>query len=277
MISSTEPSGASCTTTPSWRRSRSSLADAPRQQLNFFYGLSPGLDIKFSASAELECIQMRFRQLRQVGVENFALLFDDLPGKMTEEDRAEFASVAAAQSYVARNIFDWLREQHPTARLLFCPTPYCDLMDRQNLGGEGYLETIGRLLPPEIDVLWTGPEIVSREIPVDSVRKISTAALRRPPVIWDNLHANDYDLRRVLLRPLLGACAGTGAACTRHPVESEQRVSSSTTCRLRTLGFYLARKDNYEPRRAFLDGVEEWFTRFQVRCGLLFRLRTSSC
>jgi protein O-GlcNAcase/histone acetyltransferase len=31
-----------------------------------------------------------------------------------------------------------------------------------------------------------------------------TDALRRPPVIWDNLHANDYDQKRVFLGPYSG-------------------------------------------------------------------------
>ena len=49
--------------------------------MNFIYGLSPGLDIRFSDDAERNRIKSRFDQLRKVGVRHFALLFDDLPGK----------------------------------------------------------------------------------------------------------------------------------------------------------------------------------------------------
>ena len=71
------------------------------------------------------------------------------------------------------------------------------------LGGEGYLATIGRELLPEIDVFWTGPEIISREITVAHVRELRNI-LRRKPLIWDNLHANDYDGRRFYCGPYAG-------------------------------------------------------------------------
>ena len=63
-------------------------------------------------------------------------------------------------------------------------------MAERNYGGEGYLSTIGRELLPEIDVFWTGPEIISREITVAHVRELRDI-LRRKPLIWDNFWAND--------------------------------------------------------------------------------------
>ncbi len=98
--------------------------------LNFIYGLSPGLDIRFSDEAERNRIKSRFDQLRQVGVRHFALLFDDLPGKMDDDDRRAYPSLAAAQCDVTDAIFAWLRGEDADARFLFCPTPYCDRMDR---------------------------------------------------------------------------------------------------------------------------------------------------
>ena len=89
------------------------------------------------------------------------------------------------------------------ARFLFCPTPYCGRMAERKFGGEGYLSTIGRELLPEIDVFWTGPEIISREITVAHVRELRNI-LRRKPLIWDNLHANDYDGRRFYCGPYAG-------------------------------------------------------------------------
>ena len=76
-------------------------------------------------------------------------------------------------------------------------------MAERGLGGRDYLQEIGGKLHPEIDLLWTGPEIVSREIPVDHLREIRRQ-LRRTPVLWDNLHANDYDVRRFFCGPYSG-------------------------------------------------------------------------
>lgn len=45
-----------------------------------------------------------------------------------------------------------------------------------------------------------GPKVVSHQISVESIVEVSSV-LRRPPVIWDNIHANDYDPQRLFLGP----------------------------------------------------------------------------
>ena len=54
-----------------------------------------------------------------------------------------------------------------------------------------------------IDILWTGPNVVSKKISIESIEEI-TKVIRRPPIIWDNLHANDYDSKRLFLGPYDG-------------------------------------------------------------------------
>lgn len=49
----------------------------------------------------------------------------------------------------------------------------------------------------------SGPKVISRLLTVESIEEI-TEVLRRPPVIWDNIHANDYDQKRVFLGPYQG-------------------------------------------------------------------------
>lgn len=49
----------------------------------------------------------------------------------------------------------------------------------------------------------SGPRVISKEISVESIKEV-TDVIKRPPVIWDNLHANDYDQRRLFLGPYSG-------------------------------------------------------------------------
>lgn len=72
-----------------------------------------------------------------------------------------------------------------------------------NVASSEYLNTLGSKLAQEIDIMWTGPKVISRLLTVESIEEI-TEVLRRPPVIWDNLHANDYDQKRVFLGPYSG-------------------------------------------------------------------------
>lgn len=52
--------------------------------------------------------------------------------------------------------------------------------------------------------------MISRELSPESLAEVQ-AVLRRPPLIWDNLHANDYDSRRVFLGPFKGRPPGLRA------------------------------------------------------------------
>jgi protein O-GlcNAcase / histone acetyltransferase len=228
----------------------------------FIYGLSPGLDIRFSEEAERNRIKLRFAQLQKVGVQHFALLFDDLPGKILNEDRRAFDSLAAAQSDVTNEIFAWVRSKLPDARFLFCPTPYCDRMDRMQLGGTGYLDEIGHLLRSEIDVLWTGPEIVPAEIPIDSIQRLSQR-IRRRPVIWDNLFANDYDFRRLYCGPYSGRSREL-LPTVRGMLINPNNEYPLNFIPLRTLAAFLYGGGEWQPRQAFLNAAEEWLPFFET-------------
>jgi len=224
------------------------------QGVHFIYGLSPGLDIEFSSDEELQQVKSRLVQMIEIGAVRFALLFDDLPGQMTPRDRGRFGSVAAAQCHVTNQVSQWLTTQVTDARLLFCPTPYCDRMDRANLAGGDYLDELGELLDPAIEVFWTGPEIISADIPVTSIERLSER-IKRPPVIWDNLHANDYDQRRLYCGPY-----NRGPELRRHVrgiLSNPNNEFPINEIPLRTLGAYL-NHDDYEPRRAYLNAAENW-------------------
>jgi len=48
-----------------------------------------------------------------------------------------------------------------------------------------------------------GPKVVSNTITVESIELLNSV-LKRKVVIWDNIHANDYDPKRVFLGPYNG-------------------------------------------------------------------------
>ena len=230
-----------------------------QRNIRFIYALSPGLDIRYSSDAEVELLKERFEQMLGLGCQHFCLLFDDIPDRMAPEDIKRWGSLAAAQCHVTNAMFKWTRERQGEARFLFCPTPYCSRMVRRKHGGEDYLPTIGRELLPEVDVVWTGPEIISREISVAHVRELQTV-LRRKPLIWDNLHANDYDGRRFYCGPYAG-----------RPPELRTEVSgllSNPNCEfalnyvpLRTLAEFV-RCGVWNPRQTYLAAMREWSPRF---------------
>jgi protein O-GlcNAcase/histone acetyltransferase len=230
------------------------------RNIRFVYGLSPGLDICYSREPELNLLCERIEQMIALGCDDFSLMFDDIPGEMKPIDLERWGSLGSAQSHLANALFTRLRERKQAARLLFCPTAYCGRMAAARLGGEDYLSTVGRELLPEIDVFWTGPDIVSREISVAHVREVS-AVLRRKLLLWDNLHANDYDGRRFFCGPYSGRppeLRGEVSGLLSNP-NSELPLNYVP---LRTLAAFVQASDSWAPRSAYLAAMREWAPSF---------------
>ncbi|MDB6036661.1 MAG: nagJ [Verrucomicrobiales bacterium] len=231
-----------------------------KRHLRFIYAISPGLDINYSSQSELDALVRRFEQLIRLGCRHFALLFDDIPDRMEAADRDRFGSFASAQCHIANTLFAWCRKQLPKSLFFFCPTPYCERMEKQQLGGKDYLATIGRELIPEIDVFWTGPEIISREITVAHIAELQSV-LRRKPLIWDNLHANDYDGRRFFCGPYAGRPPEL-RNMVRGFLSNPNNEFPLNFIPLRTLGQFIRSNGSWDARNAYLAAMREWAASF---------------
>jgi len=239
------------------------IRDCSRHRLNFVYALAPGLDIHYTQPAEFEALAAKLNQVIELGCKRFAILFDDIPAQLDPDSKARFGSFAKAHCEVTHKALGIVRARVPDSAFFFCPTPYCAWMARPSVADCPYLHELGENLLKEIEVFWTGPEIVSETIDPEPIRHLS-AILRRKPVIWDNLHANDYDMRRLYLGPyagrsmeLLGETAG---------------ILSNPNCQfeanfvaVRSLARFLGGQT--EARERFLEALNAWLPMFQTRSG----------
>jgi len=102
-------------------------------------------------------------------------------------------------------------------------------------------------------------------VSVAHIRDVA-ARLQRKPVLWDNLHANDYDGRRILLGPYAG-----------RPLALREEVRGILTnpntefplnqVALRTLAMYLQADGHWDDRHAFLHALREWLPAFETTTG----------
>ena len=125
-----------------------------------------------------------------------------------------------------------------------------------------YLKDLGEQLRGDIDVFWTGPEIVSEEISERSILELQ-GVLKRKPLVWDNLHANNYDIRRVYLGPFTGrpeALKGEVKGILSNP----NNEFEANYVPLKTLASYV-HSDVYEVRRAYKKALSAWLPRFKTR------------
>jgi protein O-GlcNAcase/histone acetyltransferase len=177
--------------------------------VTFVFALSPGLDIRFSKTEDLDFIFAKFNQLINIGVSAFALFFDDLPngGGLSADDSKCFKSVAFAQASVANSVHAWLQATLKTGfTLCFCPTQYCTSLCEPDLGTSTYLQDLATTLSPDVLLFWTGDSIISETVSYCSISKLANIFSRSRPetaarriILWDNLYANDYDINRAYL------------------------------------------------------------------------------
>lgn len=229
------------------------------------YAIAPGLDMRYSDGDDMRALERRLRQLIDLGIHDFTLLFDDIPPVLPERDAHAFGSFAGAQGAVTNDILAFLRSHVPQARLWFCPTEYCDRRSVPNVAESPYLHELGATLHPDIEVFWTGPEIVSETLPIEAIRGVARV-LRRKPLIWDNFHANDYDIRRIYLGPypshepeLLAEVAGV--------ISNPNCEYEANMVPLMTLGMYLGDPDGYRPATAYPEALRAWLPRFALHGG----------
>jgi len=167
--------------------------------ITFFYGISPGLDIKYSDKQEIELLHAKAKQIKDLGCEGFAILWDDIEPELSREDSKHFKSFSEAHCTVSNSLHEVLVRP----KFLFCPVEYCSSRAIPCVKDSEYLQTIGNLLHPSINVFWTGSKVVSKTITAKECIDL-TDVIKRKPIIWDNLHANDYDHQRLFLGPYLG-------------------------------------------------------------------------
>ena len=160
---------------------RSLAADCRKHGVRFGVGLSPAkIHHNFDAAAK-DVLARKLESLDALGIQDFALLFDDM--------RGDTPGLAQKQA----EIIEWTVARVQADRFFVCPSYYTDDPVLDRVFGErpaGYVEEIGKLLDPKIEIYWTGSEVLAREISVGHLERV-TQLLRRKPFLWDNYPVND--------------------------------------------------------------------------------------
>ncbi len=151
------------------------------QGVRFGIGLTPfELHLDFDEAGRT-ALADRIAALDAIGIDDLAILFDDMRGDMPDLAERQAAVVA------------FCAERTRATRLYTCPSYYSDDRVLDRVFGErpaDYLQTLGRLLDPAVQVYWTGEEVCAREITPGHLRAVAER-LGRPVCLWDNYPVND--------------------------------------------------------------------------------------
>ena len=185
--------------------------------VRFGVGLSPfeaWLDFGDEARRAL---REKLRFLNQIGVQDLAVLFDDMRGDQPDLAQRQL------------EIVDFICGQTRASRIIVCPSYYSDDPVLDRVFGHRpprYLEQLGAGLDPEIQIFWTGEEVVSRELSVAHLRHVGQL-LGRKPFLWDNYPVNDGQRMSQYLH--LRAFTGRPSSIGQHIAAHGINVASQPT------------------------------------------------
>lgn len=215
--------------------------------VRFGAGLSP-FELHLEAGGDWKApFEAKLRQLEEAGIDDLAILFDDMRGDVPDLARrqADIVHQAAARS--------------GASQLLCCPSYYSDDPVLDVAFGPrppDYLEELGRRLDPSISIMWTGEEVVSREYSPGHLERVA-ATIGRKPFLWDNYPVNDGARmsQHLHLRAFTGRPGRIGPLLSGHGVNLASQPVLSRIPAL-TLAESYAAGDAYEYGGAFDRAAE---------------------
>ena len=226
-------------------RLRELKAEADRNGIALFWCVAPGLSIKYSSAGDRKALHEKLRSLYAVGVRDFGLLLDDIPEELFyPEDRERFGQTAEAHSDLCRDCFARLKALDGSIRLAVCPTQY------HGSGAEDYIVRLGRALPEEVLLFFTGADICSKEL-TGREAKIFYEATGHRPLYWDNYPVNDAEMFKEMH---VGPLIGREPDLYRHAegiVSNCMEYYESGKFALATAFDYMADPEGYAPEASF--------------------------
>jgi protein O-GlcNAcase/histone acetyltransferase len=162
-----------------------SLETCMNMEIRFFFSVSPW---KFQ-EREWSIARRKLLRAEDSGAGGLSILFDDVPDK-------------SAGKLAERQIQFAMRAMEGTdLPVILCPSVYCGEFLERFPNAQEYLQVWREMIPAAWSSFWTGPMVVSEDV---SDLPAAEELLGGKPVVWDNIHATDYCLRRIYLAGLNG-------------------------------------------------------------------------
>ncbi len=174
---------------------------AKEKSIKIIVGISPGYDFDFSEvlifnqnnkiTKDLKLLYKKFQFFLDYGVDEIALLFDDLPNNFKDIYNLSISEGFAHASLA--NQLNYLLKK----TIFVVPRIYSDQLIYED---KYYLPDFKKKINKKLICFYSGNNIVSKTINSKTVQKISKL-LSTNFVIWDNYYSNDYCPRRIFLGP----------------------------------------------------------------------------
>ncbi|MDZ5252088.1 beta-N-acetylglucosaminidase domain-containing protein [Clostridium sp. LIBA-8841] len=220
---------------------------AYENKVDFVFGISPGIDIRFDGEAGEEDFQHllnKAESLYEMGVRSFAIYWDDIADK----------SAAKHAQVLNRFNDEFVKVKGDVKPLITVPTEYDTGAMVSNGQPRNYTRIFSETIQDDIEVMWTGPGVVTNEIPLSDAELIS-GIYKRDMAVWWNYPVTDYFKGKLALGPMHGLDKGLDQYVdffTVNPMEHAELSKIS----IHTAADYSWNMDNYDYDTAWNRAIE---------------------
>ncbi|MBV9283255.1 MAG: beta-N-acetylglucosaminidase domain-containing protein [Acidimicrobiia bacterium] len=223
----------------------------------------PSTDICFSCPADVATLEAKLQPFFAAGARTLMISFDDVAKASTHpEDLARYGRGDAAYGNMNRDLLNTVA-RHFQAQAAAAPFRlFTVLADYSGTGDTAYLAAVRSHggLDPDINVLWTGDQVVSPTINQSHAAAYARLVGRTRVGIWDNYPTNDYTGNaagnpvRLFLGPVEGR-SPTLATAVSGIVANVMNEAAANRFALGTLARYTARPATYDPEAAWRSTI----------------------
>ncbi|MFO7696725.1 MAG: beta-N-acetylglucosaminidase domain-containing protein [Anaerolineae bacterium] len=219
---------------------RSLKAACDDSGVELWYLLAPAFDIEYSRPEEFAALVNKYAQLYGLGVRSFGLLYDDIPEAFQHDaDRQAYPSLVAAHIDLTHRVHAALKGIDAANALIVCPTEYW------GDGSRGYLPALGRAVPEDVMLFYTGDTICAHTLDAENARRFAAVTGRRP-LYWDNYPVNDAHMTcEYHIAPI----SGRSVDLWQHAeglIANPMELLESSMIALYTIGEYLTDPTGYD-------------------------------
>jgi hyaluronoglucosaminidase len=236
---------------------------AQQNRIDFVYGFHPGEGLCFSEEQPIRILLKKAQRFYDVGIKTFAVLFDDIPSRLTQpkDHRNYNRSLAAAEALWLNRIIAAQPATWTQVEWWICPSYYSEdpLLERAFGRFEPhFLQTLARYLPADVPCFWTGSGVVCDKIAAAHVRRIAKA-IKRPLLLWDNYPVNDLSMSDELhIGPLQGRDPRL-AECVYGYLNNPMLQPTLSLIPLATCFDYAVRPEKYNAEKSWAARIAERF------------------
>lgn len=196
---------------------------------------------------DMAIIKAKFDQLYSVGVRQFGVCADDIQGRFNP----------AFHSRVMEDLLAWGNDKDEHVELIFVPTVYTGMY----MGwGADYVRQIGKLMPKEVHIMWTGESVLGRvtQETVDNFINYTSTPEEgvegRKPFFWLNWPVNDINNKRLIMSP--ATVIDSGVKNLDGIVTNPMQQAEASKIALFSVADFAWNVDKFDYNKAYEDGFK---------------------